>query len=268
VIRLKNLTKIFNKGSVNENLAVNRVSIDVKRGDFITVIGSNGAGKSTLLNLIAGVYPPEIGKVIIDGSNVTSLKEHQRARFIGRVFQDPMMGTSGSMTIEENFSIALARGRRRTLSFGVNQKKREIFRGRLSLLGLGLEDRLSDKVGLLSGGQRQSLTLLMATLNSPKVLLLDEHTAALDPKTAKLVMDITRRIIETYNLTTVMITHNMQQALANGNRLIMMHQGRVIFDVKGPERDRMTVEDLLDHFGKLRGSLADKTLLSIKTEAP
>ncbi len=268
MIRLKNLTKIFNKGSVNENLAVNRVTLDVKAGDFITVIGSNGAGKSTLLNLIAGVYLPEIGKVIIDGNNVTHLKEHQRARFIGRVFQDPMMGTSGSMTIEENFSIALARGRRRTLAIGVNQKSRDLFRGRLALLGLGLEDRLRDKVGLLSGGQRQSLTLLMATLNSPKVLLLDEHTAALDPKTAKLVMDITRRIIERYNLTTVMITHNMQQALANGNRLVMMHQGRVIFDVKGPDRDRMTVDDLLDHFGKLRGSLADKTLLSIKTEAP
>ncbi len=268
MIRLRNLTKIFNQGSVNENLAVNRVNIDVRTGDFITVIGSNGAGKSTLLNLIAGVYPPEVGKVIIDGKNVTSLKEYQRARFIGRVFQDPMMGTSGSMTIEENFSIALARGRRRTLAFGVNQKSREVFRERLALLGLGLEDRLRDKVGLLSGGQRQSLTLLMATLNSPKVLLLDEHTAALDPKTAKLVMDITRRIIETYNLTTIMITHNMQQALANGNRLIMMHQGKIIFDVKGPERDRMTVEDLLDHFGKLRGSLADKTLLSIKSEAP
>jgi putative ABC transport system ATP-binding protein len=268
MIKLRNLTKIFNQGGVNENLAVNRVNVDVRTGDFITVIGSNGAGKSTLLNLIAGVYPPEIGKVIIDGKNVTSLKEYQRAKFIGRVFQDPMMGTSGAMTIEENFSIALARGRRRTLAFGVNQKSREVFRERLALLGLGLENRLRDKVGLLSGGQRQSLTLLMATLNSPKVLLLDEHTAALDPKTAKLVMDITRRIIETYNLTTIMITHNMQQALANGNRIIMMHQGKIIFDVKGPERDRMTVEDLLDHFGKLRGSLADKTLLSIKTEAP
>ena len=178
------------------------------------------------------------------------------------------MGTAGSMSIEENFSIALARGRRRTLAFGVNQKSRELFKGRLALLGLGLEDRLRDKVGLLSGGQRQSLTLLMATLNSPKVLLLDEHTAALDPKTAKLVMDLTRRIIEKYELTTVMITHNMQQALANGNRLIMMHQGKIIFDVKGSDRDRLTVEDLLDQFGKLRGALADKTLLSIKSEAP
>ena len=189
MIKVKNLTKIFNKGSVNENLALDRVTLDVKKGDFITVIGSNGAGKSTLLNLIAGVYPPDTGRVIIDGSNVTPLKEHRRAKFIGRVFQDPMMGTSGSMTIEENFSIALARGRRRTLAFGVNQKSRELFRERLALLGLGLEDRLRDKVGLLSGGQRQSLTLLMATLNSPKVLLLDEHTAALDPKTARLVMD-------------------------------------------------------------------------------
>jgi putative ABC transport system ATP-binding protein len=268
MIRLKNLTKIFNKGSINENLAVDQVSIEVKKGDFITVIGSNGAGKSTLLNLIAGVYPPDTGKVIIDNSNVTSLREHQRAKFIGRVFQDPMMGTSGSMTIEENFSIALARGRRRTLAFGVNHSSRELFKGRLALLGLGLEDRLRDKVGLLSGGQRQSLTLLMATLNSPKVLLLDEHTAALDPKTARLVMDLTRRIIEKYELTTVMITHNMQQALSNGNRLIMMHQGKVVFDVKGPERDRLTVEDLLDHFGKLRGTLSDKTMLSIKSEAP
>jgi putative ABC transport system ATP-binding protein len=268
MIRLKNLTKIFNKGSINENLAVDRVSIEVKKGDFITVIGSNGAGKSTLLNLIAGVYPPDTGRIIIDSSNVTPLKEHQRAKFIGRVFQDPMMGTSGSMTIEENFSIALARGRRRTLSFGVNHASRELFKSRLALLGLGLEDRLRDKVGLLSGGQRQSLTLLMATLNSPKVLLLDEHTAALDPKTAKLVMDLTRRIIEKYELTTVMITHNMQQALSNGNRLIMMHLGKIVFDVKGPERDRLTVDDLLDHFGKLRGTLSDKTLLSIKSEAP
>jgi putative ABC transport system ATP-binding protein len=268
MIRLKNLTRIFNKGSINENLAVDRVTLDVKKGDFITVIGSNGAGKSTLLNLIAGVYPPDTGRIIIDGNNVTFLREHQRAKFIGRVFQDPMMGTSGSMTIEENFSIALARGRRRTLAFGVNSASRDLFKGRLALLGLGLEDRLKDKVGLLSGGQRQSLTLLMATLNSPKVLLLDEHTAALDPKTAKLVMDLTRRIIEKYELTTVMITHNMQQALSNGNRLIMMHQGKVIFDVKGAERDRLTVDELLDHFGKLRGSLADKTLLSIKSEAP
>ncbi len=268
MIRLKNLTKIFNKGSVNENLAIDRVTLDVKRGDFITVIGSNGAGKSTLLNLIAGAYPPETGSIIIDGTNVTSLKEYERAKFIGRVFQDPMMGTSASMTIEENFSIALARGRRRTLTFGVNKKNRELFKSRLSLLGLGLDDRLRDKVGLLSGGQRQSLTLLMATLNSPKVLLLDEHTAALDPKTARLVMDITRKIIEKYGLTTIMITHNMQQAISNGNRLIMMHLGKVIFDVKGRERDRLTVDDLLDRFGKLRGSLNDKTLLSIKSESP
>jgi putative ABC transport system ATP-binding protein len=268
MIKLKDLTKIFNRGGVNENLAVDRVTLDIKKGDFITVIGSNGAGKSTLLNLIAGVYPPEGGRVIIDGTDVTPLKEHQRARFIGRVFQDPMMGTSASMTIEENFSIALARGKRRTLRFGVSSETRELFRSRLSLLGLGLEGRLRDKVGLLSGGQRQSLTLLMATLNSPKVLLLDEHTAALDPKTAKLVMDITRRIIEKYDLTTIMITHNMQQALANGNRLIMMHLGKVILDEKGAARDRLTVDDLLEQFGKLRGSLTDKTLLSIKSEAP
>jgi putative ABC transport system ATP-binding protein len=268
MIKLKNLTKIFNRGGVNENLAVDRVNLDIKKGDFITVIGSNGAGKSTLLNLIAGVYLPEGGMVIIDGTDVTPLKEHQRARFIGRVFQDPMMGTSASMTIEENFSIALARGKRRGLRFGVSHETRDLFRSRLSLLGLGLESRLRDKVGLLSGGQRQSLTLLMATLNSPKVLLLDEHTAALDPKTAKLVMDITRRIIEKYDLTTIMITHNMQQALANGNRLIMMHLGKVILDEKGAARDKLTVEDLLEEFGKLRGSLNDKTLLSIKSEAP
>ena len=268
MIKVKNLTKIFNKGSVNENLALDRVTIDVKKGDFITVIGSNGAGKSTLLNLIAGVYPPDNGSVIIDGVDVTPLREYERAKFIGRVFQDPMMGTSASMTIEENFSIALARGKRRTLRFGVSHKTRDLFRSRLALLGLGLESRLKDKAGLLSGGQRQSLTLLMATLNSPKVLLLDEHTAALDPKTAKLVMDITKRIIEKYGLTTIMITHNMQQALANGNRLIMMHLGKVILDEKGSERDKLTVDDLLDRFGKLRGSLSDKTLLSIRSEAP
>ncbi len=268
MIRVRDLTKIFNPGSVNENLALDDVTLDIKKGDFITVIGSNGAGKSTLLNLIAGVYPPERGRIVIDGVDVTSLREYERAKFIGRVFQDPMMGTSAAMTIEENFSIALARGRRRTLRFGVNHRTRDLFKSRLALLGLGLENRLKDKVGLLSGGQRQSLTLLMATLNSPKVLLLDEHTAALDPKTAKLVMDITTKIIEKYELTTIMITHNMQQALANGNRLIMMHLGKIILDVRGPERDNLTVEDLLEQFGKLRGSLTDKTLLSIKSEAP
>ena len=267
MIKLRNLTKIFNQGSINENLAVDKINFDVKAADFITVIGSNGAGKSTLLNLISGVYQPERGKIIIDGVDVTPLKEHKRARFIGRVFQDPMMGTCASMTIEENFSIALARGRMRTLKFGVNRRTKEFFRNRLSLLDLGLENRLKDKVGLLSGGQRQSLTLLMATLNSPRVLLLDEHTAALDPKTAQQVMDITKMIVGKYKLTTIMVTHNMQQALSIGNRLIMMHQGRIILDAKGTEREKLTVDALLDKFARVRGTLKDKTLLTVGTEA-
>jgi len=218
MIKIRSLRKTFNIDSVNENLAIDKVDLNIKKSDFITVIGSNGAGKSTLLNLIAGVYPPDSGKIVIDGLDVTPLKEFSRAKFIGRVFQDPMMGTAASMTIEENFSMAHSRGKMRGLKIGVNRKKRELFRSHLMLLDLGLEDRLKDKVGLLSGGQRQSLTLLMATLNEPKVLLLDEHTAALDPKTAQQVMEITKMIVTKYKLTTIMVTHNMTQALAIGNR--------------------------------------------------
>jgi len=269
MIKLRNLRKVFNPGGINENLAVDKVSVDIKTGDFITIIGSNGAGKSTLLNLISGVYPPDRGKIIIDGDNVTQLKEYQRAGFIGRVFQDPMMGTCASMTIEENFSMAKARGTRRGLRFGVNRKLRRLFREKLSVLDLGLEDRLKDKVGLLSGGQRQSLTLLMATLNSPKVLLLDEHTAALDPKTAQQVIELTTTIVEESGLTTIMVTHNMQQAIAIGSRLIMMHRGNVIMDVKGQEKMKLTVDDLLEEFRKVRGSLTDRTMLTtVRNEAP
>jgi len=268
MIRLKNLTKIFNQGSINENLAIDDVALNVKHGDFITIIGSNGAGKSTLLNLVAGVYPPERGKIIINDINVTSLKEYQRAKFIGRVFQDPMMGTCASMTIEENFAMAYARGKMRGLRIGVTKQSRDLFRSRLATLGLGLEGRLKDRVGLLSGGQRQSLTLLMATLSSPKVLLLDEHTAALDPKTAQQVMGITRKVVEPHHLTTMMVTHNMQQALAIGNRLIMMHQGKIILDTYGADRDKLTVEDLLNEFSKVRGTLTDKTMLSLHNNAP
>ncbi len=268
MIKIRNLRKTFNIDSVNENLAIDKVDLNIKKSDFITVIGSNGAGKSTLLNLIAGVYPPNSGKIVIDGLDVTPLKEHSRAKFIGRVFQDPMMGTAASMTIEENFSMAHSRGKMRGLKIGVNKKKRELFRSHLKLLGLGLEDRLKDKVGLLSGGQRQSLTLLMATLNEPKVLLLDEHTAALDPKTAQQVMEITKMIVTKYKLTTIMVTHNMTQALAIGNRLIMMHQGKIILDAKGADRDKLTVDALLNEFQKVRGSLTDKSLLSINTVTP
>ncbi len=249
--------------------ALKGISLTVDEGEIVTLIGANGAGKSTLLNLVSGLYPPDRGKVIIDGQNVTNLKEYQRAGFIGRVFQDPMMGTCASMTIEENFSMAKARGTRRGLRFGVNRKLRRLFREKLSVLDLGLEDRLKDKVGLLSGGQRQSLTLLMATLNSPKVLLLDEHTAALDPKTAEQVIDLTKTIVEESGLTTIMVTHNMQQAIAIGTRLIMMHRGNVIMDVKGQEKEKLTVDDLLEEFRKVRGSLTDRTMLTtVRNEAP
>ncbi len=269
MIKVRGLRKVFNKDSVNENLAIDKIDLNIKKSDFITVIGSNGAGKSTLLNLIAGVYPPDSGRIVIDGLDVTPLREFSRAAFIGRVFQDPMMGTAASMTIEENFSMALSRGRMRGLKMGVTRAKRELFRSHLRLLDLGLEDRLKDKVGLLSGGQRQSLTLLMATMNEPKVLLLDEHTAALDPKTAQQVMDITKMIVGKYGLTTIMVTHNMTQALAIGNRLVMMHQGNIILDAKGAERDKLTVDALLNEFQKVRGSLRDKSMLSISTtDAP
>jgi putative ABC transport system ATP-binding protein len=264
MLEIKSVSKTFNAGTVNEKVALNGLSLTLADGDFATVIGGNGAGKSTMLNIVAGVYPADQGSIIIDGLDVTRLPEHRRAKFIGRVFQDPMMGTAASMGIEENLALALRRGQSRGLRWGITPKERERYRALLAELGLGLEDRLTSKVGLLSGGQRQALTLLMATLQKPKLLLLDEHTAALDPKTAATVLDTTERIISRDRLTTLMITHNMRDAIAHGNRLIMMYEGRVVIDIAGEEKKKLTVEKLLEQFEKVSGSQEadDKLLLS------
>ncbi|MBO5071039.1 MAG: ATP-binding cassette domain-containing protein, partial [Roseburia sp.] len=236
----------------------------LEEGDFITVIGGNGAGKSTMLNAVAGVWPIDSGKILIGGDDVTRLSEHKRAKYLGRVFQDPMTGTATTMSIEENMAIAARRGERRGLTWGITKKERDVYREKLSTLGLGLEDRLTNKVGLLSGGQRQAITLLMAALKEPKLLLLDEHTAALDPKTAAKVLEISDKIIEEHHLTAMMVTHNMKDAIAHGNRLIMMHEGKIILDIAGEEKKRLTVEDLLHQFEKVRGEefASDKALLS------
>ncbi|WP_186565193.1 ABC transporter ATP-binding protein [Lawsonibacter celer] len=264
MLEVQDIYKTFNPGTVNEKRALNGVSVTLNDGDFVTVIGGNGAGKSTLLNAIAGVWPVDRGAILIDGQNVTRLPEHKRAKFIGRVFQDPMMGTAASMQIEENLALAARRGESRTLRAGITKAERETYRELLKILDLGLEDRLTSKVGLLSGGQRQALTLLMATLKKPKLLLLDEHTAALDPKTAAKVLDTTEKIVQRDRLTTLMITHNMRDAIAHGNRLIMMYEGRVAIDVSGEEKRKLTVEDLLAKFGQVSGSdeANDKLLLS------
>ncbi|MFO8090081.1 MAG: ATP-binding cassette domain-containing protein [Desulfatiglandaceae bacterium] len=258
MLRFEQVKKIFKKGTVDEKVAVNDISLHVKHGDFVTVIGSNGAGKTTLLNLVAGLYVPDDGNIFIDGECVNSLPEHRRARYLGRIFQDPLMGTAASMTIEENLAMADLRGQRRGLGRGINPARRKYYRQSLAMLDLGLEQRLKDSVSLLSGGQRQSLTLLMATLAMPKVLLLDEHTAALDPKTAQKVMDLTDRIINENALTTVMVTHNMQQAIRYGNRMVMLHEGRVKFDVEGLEKQALTVEEVVRRFGS---ELKDEALL-------
>ena len=262
MLELKNLRKTFNPGTINEKVALNDLTLTLEKGEFLTVIGGNGAGKSTMLNSVAGVFLPDSGSITIDGRDVTRLPEHKRAPFIGRVFQDPMMGTAASMGIEENLALAIRRGRRRGLKWGITAKERTIYRDLLARLGLGLEDRMTAKVGLLSGGQRQALTLLMATIQEPKLLLLDEHTAALDPQTAAKVLDATEHVIERDNLTTLMITHNMKDAIAHGTRLIMMYNGRVVIDVKGEEKKKLTVEKLLEMFAKVSGSdEADDTLL-------
>lgn len=263
MLEVKGIYKTFNPGTVNEKHALNGVDLTMEDGDFITVIGGNGAGKSTLMNAIAGVWPIDEGSIVIDGTDITHLPEHKRAAFIGRVFQDPMMGTAATMGIEENLALAKRRGKCRTLMPGIVKAEREEYRELLKTLGLGLEDRLTSKVGLLSGGQRQALTLLMATLIKPKLLLLDEHTAALDPKTAAKVLDATDRIISKDNLTTLMITHNMRDAIAHGNRLIMMHEGRIILDIRGEEKKHLTVEDLMHEFEKSSGEAfaSDKALL-------
>ena len=253
MIDINSIEKTFNAGSVNQKRALNGLDLHLDEGDFVTVIGGNGAGKSTMLNAIAGVFPVDKGEIYINNVNVTKLPEHKRAAFIGRVFQDPMMGTCANMQIEENLAIASRRGQRPGLRWSSRAKDREFFQERLSLLGLGLEERLTSRVGLLSGGQRQALTLLMATLKKPDILLLDEHTAALDPKTAAKVLEITDTIVGEYGLTTIMITHNMRDAILHGNRLIMMWEGRVVLDIRGEEKKHLTVNDLLQQFEKASG---------------
>ena len=248
MLELKNLYKTFNAGTVNEKRAIDGLDLTLEDGDFVTIIGGNGAGKSTTLNLIAGVFPADQGSIILDGVDITRLPEHKRAKYLGRVFQDPMMGTAATMGIEENLAMANRRGQRRTLRPGITAQEREKFRKQLAALGLGLEDRMTSKVGLLSGGQRQALTLLMATLKKPRLLLLDEHTAALDPKTADKVLQITEEIVARDKLTTLMVTHNMKHAIQYGNRLIMMDSGKVVVDIRGEEKKNLTVRDLLEKF--------------------
>ena len=258
MLNTENLTKIFNPDTIDQKVALNDISLRIEKGDFVTVIGSNGAGKTTLLNLISGTYLPEKGRVAIDGIDVTRLPEHKRARYMGRIFQDPLMGTASSMTIEENMGMADLRGMPRTLRRGVTRSRRKHYRSILKTMGLGLEKRLNQSVSLLSGGQRQSLTLLMVTLTLPKLLLLDEHTAALDPKTAKRVMDLTQTIISENRLTAIMVTHNMEQAIRFGNRLIMLHEGSIQLDISGEEKKAFTVQEAVKRFS---ATLKDESLL-------
>lgn len=264
MLDLENLRKTFNPNTINQKVALDGVSLHLDDGDFVTMIGGNGAGKSTLLNAIAGVWPVDSGKVVINGKDITSLSEYKRAPWLGRVFQDPMMGTAATMQIIENLALAKRRGDRRGLRPGVTKAEKEEYRALLATLGLGLEDRLTSKVGVLSGGQRQALTLLMATLKKPELLLLDEHTAALDPRTAEKVLLISDQIIRENNLMTMMVTHNMKDAIRFGNRLIMMNEGRIILDIKGEEKQRLTVRDLMDEFAKASGEelTNDRALLS------
>ena len=253
-LELKNIQKVFNRGTVNEKIALNNLELKLEEGDFLTIIGGNGAGKSTMLNAIAGVWPIDAGQIIIGGKDVTLLAEHKRAAYLGRVFQDPMTGTAATMDIEENMALAVRRGQKRRLRWGITQKEREYFRSELEKLGLGLEDRLTTKVGLLSGGQRQAITLLMASMKRPDLLLLDEHTAALDPKTAAKVLEISEQIINENKLTAMMVTHNMRDAIKHGNRLVMMNEGHIIYDVRGEEKSRFEVKDLLARFEEASGS--------------
>lgn len=264
ILEIKNLHKTFNKGTINEKVALDGVNLNLNPGDFVTIIGGNGAGKSTTLNAIAGVWDIDEGSIIIDGVDITRLNEHKRARYLGRVFQDPMTGTAATMSIEENMAIAARRGDRRGFRWGISKKEREQYKEQLKMLGLGLEERLSTKVGLLSGGQRQAVTLLMAALKKPKLLLLDEHTAALDPKTAAKVLEISDKLIEENHLTAMMVTHNMKDAIAHGNRLIMMHEGKIIYDVSGEEKKKLHVSDLLEKFEEVSGSefANDRMMLS------
>jgi len=253
MLQIENLNKTFNAGTPIENHVLRGISLSLARGEYVTLVGGNGAGKSTMLSSVAGTFLPDTGSIVIDGVDVTNLPEHKRAIYLGRVFQDPTLGTAANMSIEENLALAYRRGRRRTLRWYITGQERELYREKLSTLELGLENRLSDEVGLLSGGQRQALTLLMATLNEPRVLLLDEHTAALDPRTAPKVLDIGSRLIEKYNLTTMMVTHNMRDAIRHGNRLIMMNGGRIVLDICGQEKQEMTVKELVSKFSQASG---------------
>ena len=264
MLKIEHVYKTFNAGTVNEKIALQGLNLHLREGDFVTVIGGNGAGKSTMLNAVTGVFGVDSGRILIDGVDVSHLPEYKRAKYIGRVFQDPMMGTAATMQIEENLALAARRGKPRTLRIGITKAEREEYREKLKILDLGLEDRMTAKVGLLSGGQRQALTLLMATLQRPKLLLLDEHTAALDPKTAAKVLDATQKIVEKDHLTTLMITHNMRDAIAYGNRLIMMYNGHIVVDVSGEEKKNLTVEQLLNLFSQASGSdeVDDKLVLS------
>ena len=264
MLELKSIYKTFNPGTINAKTALQDLSLTLNDGDFVTVIGGNGAGKSTMLNAVAGTFTVDAGSIAIGGVDVTHLPEHRRAKFIGRVFQDPMMGTAPTMQIEENLALAARRGKRRGLSWGITRTEREEYREKLKTLGLGLEDRMTSKVGLLSGGQRQALTLLMASLRRPELLLLDEHTAALDPATAAKVLELSDRIVAENHLTAMMITHNMRDAITHGNRLIMMNTGRIILDISGEEKKKLTKQDLLDRFAALAGQQeeTDSVLLS------
>ncbi len=263
MLQLHNIHKTFNLGTINEKVALNGVNLTLNEGDFVTVIGGNGAGKSTMLNAIAGVWPIDEGSILIDGIDVTGLPEYKRAQYLGRVFQDPMTGTTATMQIEENLALASRRGKKRGLGWGITAEEKKKYKEMLKMLDLGLEDRMTSKVGLLSGGQRQALTLLMATLQKPKLLLLDEHTAALDPKTAAKVLELTDKIVAENNLTTIMITHNMRDAIVHGNRLIMMNEGNVVLDIGPEEKKKLTVEDLLQKFEDVSGQefASDKALL-------
>lgn len=264
MLELRNIHKTFNTGTINEKAALKGINLTLEDGDFVTVIGGNGAGKSTMLNAIAGTWFVDEGQILIDGEDVTNLVEYKRAPWLGRVFQDPMTGTAASMQIEENLALAIRRGQKRGLKIGITKAERELFIEKLATLGLGLESRLTTSVGLLSGGQRQALTLLMATMNKPKLLLLDEHTAALDPRTANKVLTLSDKIIKENNLMTLMVTHNMKDAINYGNRLIMMYDGKIVLDIRGEEKKKLTVQSLMNEFARVSGDeiVSDKVLLS------
>ena len=266
MLEIKNVHKTFNKGTINEKKALNGVNLHLDPGDFVTIIGGNGAGKSTTLNMVAGVYPIDQGTIILDGKDISDLPEYKRAYMLGRVFQDPMMGTAAGMQIEENMAMANRRGKKRGLSWGITKKEKEMFKEKLQMLDLGLEDRMTSKVGLLSGGQRQALTLLMATLQKPKLLLLDEHTAALDPATAKRVMEITKRIVSENNITTMMITHNLNQSLNTGSRTIMLDSGEIILDLSGKERENMTIDDMIKMYSAKKQKKFDNDRILLSRE--